>query len=188
MSVEINHILKFWFGSLNPAEMLSHREEWWMKNEEFDKQIEEQFSEIYEQAALQKLENWKSSPLGCVALVILLDQFPRNMFRNSFKAFATDTLARNVTHHAVQMGFDQVLPMGPRLFLYMPLEHSESRQEQKASVELISRLGDDNYTDYAIKHQLVIDKFGRFPHRNKILGRDSTDEEITFLNQPGSRF
>ncbi|SCA55832.1 putative transmembrane protein [Candidatus Terasakiella magnetica] len=188
MSKDINRILTFWFNSINPAEMATHREEWWVKNADFDKQITDEFSEVYEKAAKGELQNWQNTPLGAVALVIALDQFPRNMFRDSKKAFATDAQARKITRHAVEMGFDQHLPLGPRLFLYLPMEHSESAVDQNASVTLINTLGDEGYSEYAVKHQMVIEKFSRFPHRNDVLGRASTEEEIAFLNQPGSRF
>ena len=188
MSKDINRLLTFWFGSINPAEMATHREEWWVKNPEFDKTIKEEFEPLYEQAAIGELDHWKSTPMGSVALVLLLDQVPRNIYRNSKRAFATDKKALSVTRNALNMGFHQLLPLGMQLFLYMPLEHSEERDDQNASVKLIEALGDDGYIDFAIKHQVIIERFGRFPHRNEILGRDSTEEEIEFLKLPTSRF
>jgi uncharacterized protein (DUF924 family) len=188
MSKDINRILTFWFEHINPAQMASHRDEWWQKNDAFDQQIRDEFEEVYLKAAKGDLEHWQTTPMGAVALVLLLDQFPRNMYRDSAKAFATDPMARKVTRYALKMGFHQLLPMGPQVFLYLPLEHSEQQVDQDASVKLFEMLGDENYTTFALRHQMVIERFGRFPHRNKILRRDSTDEEIEFLKTPNSRF
>lgn len=188
MDDDLKRILQFWFTSADPDEMATHREEWWVKSDTFDREIANNFGDLYEQAHTGKLEVWKDTPLGCVGLVLLLDQCPRNMFRNTPQAFASDEQARQVTHHALDRGFDASLPLAAQLFLYMPLEHSEDIDDQNASVTLIGALGDSNYTNFAIQHRDIIERFGRFPHRNGILGRPSTPEELAFLTQPGSSF
>jgi len=121
-------------------------------------------------------------------LVILLDQFPRNMFRGDKQAFAYDEQARILTRYVLDKEFDQTLPLGPRLFLYLPLEHSENLTDQNTCVALMEGLGDEDYVNYARKHQVIIERFGRFPHRNEVLNRISTPEEIAFLKEPGSSF
>ncbi len=188
MHQDVKRLLAFWFGSAEPEQMATSRSEWWKKDETFDRLIQQEFSSLYNRAVSGELEDWKESPLGCVALVILLDQFPRNMFRGSARSFESDEAARNVTRHVLDQEWDEDLPFAARLFLYLPLEHSENIDHQNAAVALISQLGDENYTDYAEKHRVIIKRFGRFPHRNEILGRESTQEEITFLQEPGSRF
>ena len=188
MSAEINRLLEFWMGSSNPDEMASYRDEWWVKNDEFDRRINDDFGTLYEQAANGKLDSWKETPLGCVALVILLDQFPRNMFRGDPRSFATDPQARDLTRYVLDKGFDQEVPMGCKVFLYLPLEHSEDLDHQNACVALMQAMGNENATEFAIKHQVIIERFGRFPHRNEVLGRKSTPEEIEFLKEPGSSF
>ncbi len=185
---DLNPLLEFWLGSAAPGDMMTHRQEWWMKDAEFDRRINEEFAPLYEQAANGELDSWKETALGCLGLVILLDQFPRNMFRGDARSFATDPQALEVTRHALDNGFDQQLPMGGKLFLYLPLEHSEDLDHQNACVALMQAMGDDNYVDFALKHQVIIERFGRFPHRNDVLGRDSTAEEVEFLKEPGSGF
>jgi len=188
MDSDLKRILQFWFNSSDPDHMATHREEWWIKSDDFDREIANDFGDLYEQARSGKLNDWKETPLGCVGLILLLDQCPRNMFRNTPKAFATDEQARQVTHHALDRSFDAALPLGAQVFLYMPLEHSEDIDDQNASVTLIGALGDGDYTSFALQHRDIIERFGRFPHRNDILGRPSTPEELAFLEQPGSSF
>ncbi|WP_417819700.1 DUF924 family protein [Terasakiella sp.] len=188
MDNEITSVLEFWFGSAKPEQMATHRDMWWMKDREIDQQIINQFTSLYEQAASGALVHWKEDPLGCLALILLLDQFPRNMFRDSAKSFATDEQALDVTRYVLEREWDADLVLAARLFIYLPLEHSENVDDQNAAVTLISSLGDDNYTDFALRHRDIIKRFGRFPHRNKILGREDTKEEAAFLKQPGSGF
>lgn len=185
---DLNQLLEFWFGSAEPTQMATHRQEWWVKDDEYDRRINEDFGSLYNKATNGELESWKETPLGCVGLVILLDQFPRNMFRGDAQSFATDPQARDITRYALDIGIDQKVPMGGKLFLYLPLEHSEELDHQNTCVALMQAMGDEGYTDFALKHQVIIEKFGRFPHRNDVIGRESTPEEIEFLKQPGSGF
>lgn len=185
---DLNHLLEFWFTSANPKDMASHRDVWWKKDTDFDQTIQGEFGPLFKKAREGELKNWRETPLGCVGLVLLLDQFPRNMFRNDAQAFAYDQHARKLTRHVLAQGFDENLPLAPRVFLYLPLEHSEDLTDQNDCVALIKTLNDEGYLDFAIKHRDIIAKFGRFPHRNEVLGRQSTPEEIEFLQQPGSSF
>lgn len=190
----INQILEFWFGrrQANETEYGKRRAIWFSKNPEFDQKIQTRFRADYEQAAAGKLDHWRESPQGCLALTLLLDQFPRNMFRGDPQTFATDSQALSVAQHAITQGFDQQLLPIQRWFIYLPFEHSENLEHQNQAVALFRQLGDDpdslNVLDYAIRHRAVIERFGRFPHRNKVLGRPSTPEEVEFLKQPGSSF
>lgn len=188
MQLETKQLLEFWLGSAEPKEMASHRAQWWAKDADFDQRIQNDFKNLFNQACAGQLDHWKDSPLGCTALIILLDQFPRNLFRNDGQAFATDVQARDLTRHALEKGYDQTLPMGAKLFLYLPLEHSENLDDQNQSVALMKAMGDEGYHDFALKHHVIIARFGRFPHRNMALGRENTPEEEAFLQQPDSAF
>ncbi len=185
-------ILNFWFGSPKSVDYGKERSFWFTKNPEFDKELGDRFLLAYEQAARGELDYLQASPLGCLALVLLLDQFPRNMFRGTPKSFATDAKALSVAKNAVNRGCDRVLLPVQRWFIYLPFEHSENLADQKRSVELFLTLSDDpasaSTIDYALRHKAVIERFGRFPHRNKILGRENTPAEDEFLTQPGSSF
>jgi uncharacterized protein (DUF924 family) len=191
----INDVLTFWFGDPNVANSGygQQRKEWFVKNSAFDQEIVDRFLPTYEQAIAGHLDDWQQSPLGSLALAIVLDQFPRNMFRGTPRAFAADAKARTVAQGAIARGDDQQLEPVQRIFLYLPLEHSENLDDQHQCVLLYQRLiaaNDDlaDTLDYAIRHRDVIEKFGRFPHRNAILGRESTPTELEFLKQPGSSF
>ncbi|MBW4492012.1 MAG: DUF924 domain-containing protein [Oscillatoria princeps RMCB-10] len=188
----VEEILGFWFGQPGEAGYGKPRKVWFVKDPAFDQEVRLRFLADYELAAAGKLEDLQSTPAGCLALVILLDQFPRNMFRGQPQAFATDSQALFVAQHAVDRGFDkQMLPV-QRWFIYLPFEHSENLEHQRRSVELFRQLSDDpdsaDTIDYAVRHLEIIERFGRFPHRNKILGRETTPEEAEFLKQPGSSF
>lgn len=185
---DLEQLLTFWLGSAEPDQMMTHRQEWWVKDEAFDQRIHSEFSGLYDKAVAGDLEDWKDTPLGCVGLCILLDQFPRNMFRGTARSFESDATARDITRHVLDNGFDKALPVGCRLFLYLPLEHSENLDHQYTCVALMQDMGDEGYVDFALKHQVIIERFGRFPHRNEVLGRKSTPEEIAFLETPGSSF
>lgn len=188
-------ILTFWFGnSLDPDHSYKKRKKLWFgKSESFDQTIQQTFERTYEQAKAGHYKAWQATPEGCLSLILLLDQFPRNIFRGHPDAFATDQKALKITQKAIAQGFDQELLPVQRMFIYLPLEHSENRDHQQQAVTLFQALADehqelnDTYI-YALKHQSVIERFGRFPHRNEILDRPSTDEEIEFLQQPGSSF
>lgn len=191
----IDAVLSFWFGTAHLGIELyqQRRKLWFGKNPAVDQEIRDRFLDLYQQATEGKLDQWQRSPLGALALVILLDQFPRNMFRNTPQAFATDARARTVAKEAIEQGWDQDLPAVQRFFFYLPLEHSEHLPDQQQCLQHYQRLIAANpeladMLDYAIRHHEIIDRFGRFPHRNRILGRDSTPEELEFLKQPGSSF
>lgn len=189
---QAKEVLEFWFGTPDDADYGQQRKIWFTKNLEFDEKVRSHFTSHYQQAATGQLDDWKTSPQGCLALIILLDQFPRNMFRGQPQAFATDSQALAYAQHAVTQGFDRELPPLQRWFVYMPFEHSEKIEDQYQSVELFEQLSDqENLTeplDYANRHFKVIERFGRYPHRNDILGRETTPEEAEFLNEPGSSF
>lgn len=191
----INDVLTFWFGDPNVANSGygTQRKEWFVKNSAFDQEIVNRFLPTYEQAIAGHLDDWQQSPFGSLALAIVLDQFPRNMFRGTPRAFAADAKAQTVAQGAIARGDDQQLEPVQRIFLYLPLEHSENLNDQHQCVRLYQRLiaASDDLSDtlgYAIRHRDVIEKFGRFPHRNAILGRESTPTELEFLKQPGSSF
>ncbi|MCD8488067.1 MAG: DUF924 domain-containing protein [Desertifilum sp.] len=190
MSLRVQEILNFWFGSPDSPEYGKPRKVWFQKDSEFDSAIRSQFLADYEQAA--KSDRLPDSPLEALALIITLDQFPRNIFRGTPQAFATDSQALQVAKYAINQEFDKDLLAVQRVFLYLPLEHSENLADQHQSVELFRQIQDDpNSADtlsYAIRHLEVIERFGRFPHRNAILGRETTPEEAEFLQQPGSSF
>ncbi|MDJ0747795.1 MAG: DUF924 family protein [Xenococcaceae cyanobacterium MO_167.B27] len=185
-------ILDFWFGKPEDSNYGKPRKFWFIKDEELDQIIKSRFREIHQQAAMGNLDHWREKPLSCLALIIVLDQFSRNMFRGLPQAFATDAQALNYAQYAIAKSFNsQLLPV-QRWFIYLPFEHSEDLAYQEKSVQLFRTLTEDSESqsaiNYAYKHFEVIKKFGRFPHRNKILGRENTPEEIEFLKQPGSSF
>lgn len=188
-------VLEFWFGTLDPAQLSysGRRKVWFGRDSAFDDAIRQRFLNTYQQAAVNGLDYWRDTPLGTLALILVLDQFPRNMFRNSPQAFATDEKARAIASDAVEHQLDQQLHAVQRLFMYLPLEHSEAIADQDRSVRLFEALTNQapeliDCLDYAQRHRDVIERFGRFPHRNVILGRESTEAELEFLKQPGSSF
>ncbi|MBE9129339.1 MULTISPECIES: DUF924 family protein [unclassified Coleofasciculus] len=189
---QVKEILEFWFGKPDDADYGKKRKQWFTKNPAFDEDVRSRFLHDYQQAAGGQLNNWKTAPHSCLALIILLDQFPRNMFRGQPQAFATDSQALETAQHTIECGFAQELLPIQRWFIYMPFEHSENLKDQHQSVKLFSTLKDDpNCSDginYADRHLRVIERFGRFPHRNSILGRQTTPAEAEFLKQPGSSF
>ncbi|HEY9531229.1 MAG TPA: DUF924 family protein [Burkholderiales bacterium] len=187
---QASEVLLFWFGG--PAERGRRQKRWFEKSEAFDRQIGDRFAAAYEFAAAGNLSHWRGDPHDCLALIVLLDQFPRNMFRDTPRAFAADPVALDAARHAVAEGHDRTLLPVERLFAYLPFEHSESLEDQHRACELTKPLEAfpetfDAYR-YAVAHRDIIQRFGRFPHRNAILGRASTAEEIEFLKQPGSSF
>ena len=184
-------VLDFWFGREDEPGYGEFREAWFRKDPEFDQQIRARFEDLYEAAATGELDGWKEEARSCLALVILLDQFPRNMFRGDPRSYATDRKAQQTAEDAVDRAFDRELPAFQRMFLYMPFMHSENLEHQRRSVELFRGLGGEGEADplhYAVRHMEIIERFGRFPHRNEILGRQTTPEEAEFLTQPGSSF
>ncbi len=160
-------------------------ERWFNKNAAFDKEIRERFFDTYEAAAAGKLSDWEQSAQGALALLILLDQFPRNMFRGEARAFATDPLARAITAGAIIRGFDAQVAKELRSFFYLPFEHSEALADQERCIALNKATGDADGLKWAEIHADIIRRFGRFPHRNAALGRTTTPEEQAFLDSGG---
>lgn len=186
-------ILAFWFGRPGDAGYGQPRGEWFRKDEGFDEEIRSRFLPGVEAALAGELTAWADDRQGLLALLILLDQFPRNLFRGEAKAFAGDPQARRLAETALGRGWDKPLTAVEKVFVYLPFEHSESLADQERSVALFSALaaehpGSDGFLDYARRHHEVIVRFGRFPHRNAALGRPSTPEETSYLTQPGSGF
>jgi uncharacterized protein (DUF924 family) len=177
----IGEVLSFWFDDVGS-------EAWFRKDAAVDERIRARFLILYEVLAKWPASDALASPRRALATVLVLDQFPRNLFRGSAQAFATDALAREVASGAIAKGFDSGFDKDRRLFFYLPFEHSEDKADQVRAVELISSLGDTDLTGWAVRHKAVVDRFGRFPHRNAVLGRASTPEEEAFLQEPGSSF
>ena len=184
---DFTDILDFWFGPPDSPERGRPRKLWFQKSEPFDAEIRGRFLRTWESAARGGLERWKATPLACLALVIVLDQFPRNMFRNTARAFSSDSAALLAAASLVERGFDRPLLPVERVFGYLPFEHAEDLAAQRRSLALFETL-DSGYFESARRHHEIVARFGRFPHRNAILGRESTAEEIEFLSQPGSSF
>lgn len=183
-----NDVLDFWFGAPDSAEFGQRRKCWFVKDPEFDAEIQAKFGEDFEVAAKGGHDLIAQSATGALALIIMLDQFPRNLFRGSARSFATDSKALTLARLALAAGHDRELNGVQRCFVYLPFEHSEDLADQNESVRLFEALGDPEFLDFAIQHRDIIAHFGRFPHRNAILGRDSTAAEKAFLEQPGSSF
>ena len=186
-------VLDFWFGKPGSEEHGRPRKCWFEKNPAFDEEIRRRFLPLLDAAAAGQLDDWASQPESLLALIVLLDQFPRNLFRDTPRAFATDARALALAQQAVKQGFDARLLPVARAFIYLPFEHSEDMAMQDHSVALFAKLAKSgtefaSYLDYAERHREVIRRFGRFPHRNAILWRDSTPEEIEFLARPGAGF
>ncbi len=174
-------VLEFWFSD-------AARPHWFVRSEAFDARVRDVLGPLHTQAAHGELDGWATDARGALALVILLDQAPRNLHRGSADAFATDELALRHARTAVDLGLDRELGEEERVFLYLPFEHSESLADQDRCVALMSGLPNPMWLDYAERHRQVIARFGRFPHRNAVIGRESTAEELEFLTQPGSSF
>jgi uncharacterized protein (DUF924 family) len=172
-----NAVLAFWRAAGPPK--------WFKKNAAFDAEITRRFLGLWHTAVEGKLADWEQTPNGALALVIVLDQFPRNMFRGLARMYEADALARAVVGRALARNFDQQVPRRDRQFFYLPLEHSENLDDQERCVELARGYGDDEFTKYAEQHADIIRRFGRFPHRNAMLGRVTTPEEQAFLDAGG---
>ena len=174
-------IIHFWFEELKP-------EQWWAKDNDLDQKITQKFSKVHAQAVKCELYQWRVLPLGRLAEIIVLDQFSRNIFRDSPLAFANDSLALALAQEAIALEADKYLTPIQRSFLYLPFMHSESLKIHKIAVDLYKKNGIKTNLEFEIKHKKIIEKFNRYPHRNSILGRISTPEEIEFLKQPDSNF
>lgn len=173
-------ILSFWFTETTPAQ-------WFQVSPEFDEMVREKFLDHFSLAVKGMYDDWASSADGALALVLMFDQFPRNMFRGTPRAFETDVKALHIAALAIERGFDQVFTPLKRRFFYLPFEHSENINDQRRSVQLFDTMRDDDPlgVEYAQRHLRVIEQFGRFPHRNEILGRESTPAELAYLKEFG---
>ena len=185
-------VLAFWFGREGEEGYGEFRDAWFSRDPDFDHEVRDRFEDIYEEAVAGELETWKEEARSCLALIVVLDQFPRNMFRGDARMYAADGLALTTARHAVERAYDRELSPLQRMFMYLPFEHSEDLEDQRFSVELFSMLAEETGSEeilvYAVQHLRIIERFGRFPHRNEILGRRTTPEEAEFLKEPGSSF
>ncbi len=189
--MRIETVLDFWFDYVHHPAPLFERKLWWEKNPKFDDAIRQQFSTLRDDAIVGKLNSWLQTPKGTLAYIILIDQFSRNLFRNTPQMYEHDALALQAASHAIKQGFDQQLSLIERVFLYLPFEHAENLQSQQQSLKLFEQLAEEAPLDvkslankhlkYAKDHYDVIKRFNRFPHRNVILERTSTEEEKQFL-------
>lgn len=192
MTASPSEVLDFWFGAPGSPELGRNRKQWFEKSVPFDELIRERFLATYEAAAAGRCDDWAERPLAALALVVVLDQFPRNLFRGTPRAFATDAAALAIAQGIGARGFAAAYVPVQCCFAYLPFEHAEDRAAQAESLRLFERLrgdpGSAGTIAYAQRHYAVIERFGRFPHRNAILGRASTPEELAFLATPGSSF
>jgi len=180
-SAGIDEIVRFWFEELLPKD-------WFRKDEAVDGTIASRFGATYHELRSGVPASWLDKPEGFLAAILVLDQFPRNMFREEARAFATDQPALALAKRAIAEGAAAKLSPNQRSFIYVPFQHSEDKADQARSVALFTVLGQPLGLDFALRHQAIIDRFGRFPHRNAVLGRASTEEEQAFLAEPGSSF
>lgn len=180
-SMHQDNILDFWFTELEPKQ-------WFIKDVALDKMIREKFSGLHQRAQQGELWQWRTSAAGALAEIIILDQFSRNIYRDKPQSFAADSMALTLAQTAVANEFDHGLSTVQRAFLYMPYMHSESAVIHQQAVTLFDQPGMEHNYDYELKHKVIIDRFGRYPHRNHILGRESTKEESAFLQEEGSSF
>jgi uncharacterized protein (DUF924 family) len=174
-------VLNFWFKEIDPKRQFT-------SDPQFDQLIRERFLKTWQAIQNKETESWRSTPEGRLAEIIVLDQFSRNMFRGTAEAFLADGLALELAKQAVQVGADQKLSVQQKPFLYMPYMHSENKADHEVAVRLFSQPGLENNLKYEFLHKKIIDRFGRYPHRNQALGRNSTPEEIEFLKEKGSSF
>jgi uncharacterized protein (DUF924 family) len=185
-------VLAFWFGGEGEPGYGEFRSQWFQKDEAFDREVTDRFAGLYDEAAAGELDGWREEAESCLALVIVLDQFPRNMFRGDARTHATDGKALDAAKYAIEQALDRELPPFQRMFLYMPFMHAEDARDQRISVGLFEGLageaGGPDVVEYAVGHRDIVERFGRFPHRNALLGRETTPEEAEFLTQPGSSF
>ncbi|BFM50449.1 DUF924 family protein [Marinomonas sp. THO17] len=174
-------VIDFWFSEVDPKQ-------WFQKDHAFDLMIQQRFGKLHDQASAGELFSWRHTAVGSLAEIIILDQFSRNIYRDKPAAFASDLLALALAQFAITQGFDSELPEKQRAFLYMPFMHSESKLIHVEALSLFTSLGNENNLAFEIQHKAIIDRFGRYPHRNAILGRPSTEAEKTFLQEPNSSF
>lgn len=181
MTATPDAIVQFWFDEITPPQ-------WWKVDADFDRLIRERFSEIHEKANRCELFAWRGDPQGRLAEIIVLDQFSRNMYRDTPQAFASDPLALALAQEAIAAGADKALKIEQRNFLYLPYMHSESKAIHAFAEPLFKQHATKETHDFELKHKAMIDRFGRYPHRNVILERKSTPQELEFLKLPGSTF
>lgn len=173
--MDYQNIIDFWFNEQTKAL-------WFKSTSDFDASLKEKYLAVYTDAKSLKLKDWQTAPLGALALVIILDQFPLNMFRGQPQSFETETLSREIAEQAVKQGFDAELATEQKAFLYMPYMHSENLADQEQSLILFNQEGLENNYRFAQHHYEIVKQFGRFPHRNKILGRENTEAEIEYFD------
>lgn len=174
-------VIRFWFEASTP-------QQWFAKDDAFDRAIQEHFGGVLDQGARGELWHWRSDALGRLAEILVLDQFSRNVWRDTPRAFAQDGMALVLTQEIIALGLDRDFTEAQRAFAYMPLMHSESAVVQQESIRQFTALGNPVNLDFAERHKAIVDRFGRYPHRNRVLGRASTAEEEAFLRTPGSSF
>lgn len=177
----ISSILKFWFEECSP-------EDWFRGGDQIDAAICERFGDLVKAAQAGELKAWGGTGNGVLALIILIDQFTRNVFRDNPCAFASDDVARGVAAAAIDQDLHRDFSLEQKVFLYLPFEHSEDLADQDRAVALFTELSNENYLNYAVAHRDIIQRFGRFPHRNAVLGRENTPEEDKYLAEPGAGF
>jgi uncharacterized protein (DUF924 family) len=177
----LHAVLDFWFKEIEPAQR-------WKADPLFDRVVEQRFSALHQQAIQAELYDWRRSAVGRLAEIIVLDQFSRNLFRNDPRAFAADPMALALAQEAVAQKADAALTPDERVFMYMPYMHSESRWVHQVAEVLFRQNGIQSNYDFELRHKAIVDRFGRYPHRNVALGRQSTPEELAFLQEPGSSF
>ena len=181
MANSYQEVLQFWFEEIEPRM-------WWVSDREFDDLVRNRFQSTHRQAALGELFHWRKEPKGRLAEIVVLDQFSRNIYRNTPLAFAQDSVALVLAQEAIAAGAHDAMSPIERSFLYLPFMHSESRRIHEWAESLYRANGLENNYAFELKHKAIIDRFGRYPHRNGILGRTSSPEEVEFLKQPGSSF
>lgn len=175
------HVLDFWFEEIDPVM-------WFKKDDEFDRVLRTRFGQLWQAASQGELAHWRATIKGRLAEIIVLDQFSRNLFRNTPRSFACDGMALVLAQEAIATGLCENLTVEQRGFLYLPFMHSESALIHQQALELFRQLNNGDQLEFEIRHKAIIERFGRYPHRNEILGRESTLEEQEFLQQPGSGF
>ena len=193
LNADAQAVLDFWFGAADDADHLASRPQWFRKDDAFDAQIASRFGTVIEAALAGGLNQWLGPPLGRLALLVVLDQFTRNVFRGDARSFAGDARALTIAQDLVRSGDDRSLTGVQRQFAYLPFEHAEDLAMQAESLRLFAALGVDHpalegLLDWAQRHEVIVARFGRFPHRNQALGRVSSAEELAFLATPGSGF
>ena len=180
-TAEIRGILDFWFLPLGNSGYGKKRDIWWESTPELDTEIRDRFGGLLDKAVAGGLDHWAKSPDGALALILLCDQFSRNMHRRTTQAFSGDATARATAGLAVARGYPLVYPVEMRTFFYMPFQHSESLGDQDFCCSLFAGMGNDDYVKYAVEHRDIVARFGRFPHRNDVLGRACTPDELDYL-------